>query len=296
MKKEHFLAGWELALDASKQCQAFLLTQAVDEETAMNLPDYIHLTYDDNDLLEDAKIYSEGELETNENLIKFLQAENAIGKLKYHNLQIHTSYDLIADKNGLHQIGGEFPANFIVPKSNLVVPFQYIGLIDNKDAAFRWLPFNLHLICPIYLNFDFLFLDYTNPLEPLIINKEKVEEYKSSYENDLDSQSEIVFNEVRFSTQRTFDYGFGVGNAGVAKWIQHPDIPRCPKTNAVMKFLCQFGSGFGDDGVMTKRSNILPKDEYYKKYYEKLNFWGDGELFVFFEPTSKVACYFIQNT
>jgi hypothetical protein len=58
-----------------------------------------------------------------------------------------------------------------------------------------------------------------------------------------------------------------------------------------MKFLCQLNGG-----VTAKRTNVEPKNESYIQYYEELNFWGDGDLFVFFEPTSKVACYFIQNT
>ena len=58
-----------------------------------------------------------------------------------------------------------------------------------------------------------------------------------------------------------------------------------------MKFLCQFIGG-----VRTKRTNVEPKKEFYRRYYEKLDFWGGGYLYVFFEPTSKVACYFIQNT
>lgn len=290
---EHFLAGDEFSLDASVKCMSFLLTQAVDEETAINLPAYIHLTYDENGLLSDANIYyTDDEEEVSEHLIEYLNAKNAIGKMKYRNWPIHTSYSLVRDKKGIHQIGGELPTDLLIPKNNLIVPFQYLGFIDNKDEAFNWLPFKLHLICPIFLNFEFLFLDYTNPLNPTIINQAEFEQSDTSYEKDLNKETEIVYEVVRFSTEATNDYGFGVGNAGIPKWIQHPDIPLCPKTNNAMRFLCQSDG----DGIKAKRTNVVPHDEFYRNYYEKLNFWGDGELFVFFEPTSKVACYFIQNT
>lgn len=58
-----------------------------------------------------------------------------------------------------------------------------------------------------------------------------------------------------------------------------------------MRFLCQI-----NEGVTTKYSNVIPKNEYYRNYYEKLNFWGDGDLFVFIEPVERTVCYFIQNT
>ena len=58
-----------------------------------------------------------------------------------------------------------------------------------------------------------------------------------------------------------------------------------------MKFLIQLNGG-----VSAKRTNVEPQDEDYRHYYEELNFWGAGNLFVFFEPTSKVACYLIQNS
>ena len=60
-----------------------------------------------------------------------------------------------------------------------------------------------------------------------------------------------------------------------------------------MRFLCQLQSS---DDIKTKETNIKPEDDWYKQYFEKMNFWGDGDLFVFFHPESKIACYMIQNT
>lgn len=60
-----------------------------------------------------------------------------------------------------------------------------------------------------------------------------------------------------------------------------------------MKFLCQLTS---NSGVETEKTTINPKDDWYKKYFDNMNFWGDGDLYIFFEPESKIACFLIQNT
>lgn len=177
-----------------------------------------------------------------------------------------------------------------MPDNKCVVPFQYLGYIDNQDKNFSWLPFKIHLTCPIYLNIGNVFLDYTNQNKPTIINREEVKNADTSYDDDLNQNSEIVFNEMKISFIEDVEFSV-TGHSGIPNWIQYPDIPICPKSKKRMKFLCQLNGG-----VTAKRTNVEPKDEWYRHYYEELNFWGDGDLFVFFEPTSKVACYFIQNT
>ena len=196
---------------------------------------------------------------------------------------------MVEDDNGLHQLGGELPDDFQLPENNCVAPFQYLGYIDNQDKNFSWLPFRVHLTCPIYLNIGNVFLDYSSPGKPALINREEVEMADTS-NDEVNRESEIVFNEKKFSFVEEKEFP-GTGHAGIPNWIQYPTIPMCPKSGRRMKFLCQLNGG-----VDTKRTNIEPKDEWSSSYYEELNFWGDGDLFVFFEPTSRVACYFIQNT
>ncbi len=61
-----------------------------------------------------------------------------------------------------------------------------------------------------------------------------------------------------------------------------------------MKFLCQLKS---EAGILVNETNIDHTiDLYDTNYFEEMNFWGDVDLFVFFHPGSKIACYFIQNT
>lgn len=194
------------------------------------------------------------------------------------------------DKLGLHQLGGEIPRHFKMPENNCVVPFQYLGYISNEDKNFNWLPFDVHLVCPIFLNFEFVYMDYSDPLHPVIINREEVEEADTSYEDDLNRDTEIVYNPMKFSYEEAIDFS-QIGNAGLPSTLQFLALPVCPESGEPMRFLCDFHGG-----VSANRSNVIPHKESYRHYYEKLNFWGDGDLFVFFQPNTKTACYFIVHS
>ena len=268
--------------NGDQQYENFIATQITNKATVETLYSGIELIFE-NDKLIKAYDYEEGNKKERE-----LKADE-IG-LEYKEFEENKILQLVEDEDGLHQLGGEIPTDFQLPENSCVVPFQYLGFIDNKDKNFNWLPFKVNLTCPIYLNIGNVFLDYSNPNNPTIINREDVEKADTSYEDDLNQNSEIVFNEMKFSFVEEEEFS-GIGHSGIPNWIQYPDIPMCPKSGKRMKFLCQLNSG-----VTAKRTNVEPKDEWYRHYYEELNFWGDGDLFVFFEPTSNVACYFIQNT
>ncbi len=60
-----------------------------------------------------------------------------------------------------------------------------------------------------------------------------------------------------------------------------------------MRFVMQLSSS---DVVKTKRTNVKVTDEWYQQYFETMNSWGDGDLYIFYNPESKVACFNIQNT
>jgi hypothetical protein len=201
----------------------------------------------------------------------------------------HKLFRLVENSKGPHQLGGEIPSNLMLPPIKTVVSFQYLGYISNEDEIFKWLPFTLHLICPIYLNFSQLFIDYSDPMNPEVINKEEMEGADTSHDEDLNSDTEIVYKETKFGFTETIE--FSPSCAGIPYFLQYPDIPTCPKSGNMMKFVCQL-----DHGVPVKRSNIDMENATYPNSYEELNFWGDGCLLVFLEPASKVACYIIQNT
>ena len=212
--------------------------------------------------------------------------------MKIFNLE--KQLEFIEDEKGLHQIGGDIPSDFKIPENQFLGGFQYLGVINNADKYFDWLPFPLHLICPIFTDFDFVLLDYENPNEPKLIYPTNTADVTSAYD-ELTKDSYVVYNKATFSVRPfegiTYENQYTVtAIAGEPHWTQSAQIPTCPKSNKRMKFVCQLMSF----------SRITAKDKNFKSEHENLftnlNFWCDGDLKIFFEPTSKIACYFIQNT
>jgi hypothetical protein len=206
-------------------------------------------------------------------------------------------YQFIEDIKGIHKIGGEIPADFNIPKNDFLGVLQYVGLVSCTDKIIEWLTFDVNLIAPIYLDFEKVYMNYENPNSPTIISPKNASEIGSAYD-DLKTDSEIIFNEVKLSIQefegRNEDNYFDIiAVTGKPDWEQNSEIPICPKSNQKMKFLCQLMT-FGE--IETKRTNIKCEDEGMQEYFNNLNFWCDGSLFVFVEPNSKTVCYFIQNT
>jgi hypothetical protein len=272
-----YLAGWDVHLNGDRNCEDFIATQITTKETVEKLYSGIELVFEDNKLVK-AFDYDEGKKKERH------LSDDEIG-LPYKAFPLNYIYQFEEDNRGKHQLGGEVPKGFTLPKCNSVVPFQYLGYISNEDDIFNWLPFKIHLACPIYLNVMNVFVDYSDPMNPTVINREEVEEADTSHD-ELDKDSEIVFDDANFSFVKAEKFS-PLGNAGIPNWIQASDIPTCPKSGKLMKFLCQLNGG-----VPVKRSNVDDPSN----YFDTMEFWGDGDLFVFFEPTSKVACYFIQNT
>jgi hypothetical protein len=208
-----------------------------------------------------------------------------------------TQHEFIQNDLGLHHIGGDFPSNFIIPKNEFLGGFQYIGFINNEDAVFEWLPFSLHLICPIFTDFDYIFLDYENPNEPKIIYPKNTWNISSAYD-ELTKESHVVYNKSNFelkpfngiNEENEFEV---IGVTGKPHLNNSFRTPICPKSNKKMKFICQL---FSNMTITAKSKNFKSNDDYYENLFSNLNFWCDGDLKVYFEPTSKIACYFIQNT
>ncbi|MES2772632.1 MAG: hypothetical protein V4722_00515 [Bacteroidota bacterium] len=207
-------------------------------------------------------------------------------------------YEFIEDIKGVHQLGGDIPAGFIMPPNDFIGSIQYLGAIDNSDTVFSWLPFRLHLICPIFLNIEMVFVDYENPNAPVIISPLDTAAVTTEYD-DLEKDSIVIFNKISVGlelikvpiTEDNDDEIIGL--TGKPVWEQNSESPKCPKTGRKMKFICQL---FSSGKVTTKYTNIKAAEQYYQDCFADMNFWEDGSLYVFFEPDSKVACYFIQHT
>lgn len=202
-------------------------------------------------------------------------------------------YELVRDENGKHQIGGNVPQDFVIPTNEFIAGFQFLGFIDNSDPLFSWLPFKINLIHPIYTDEYSVFLDYTNPNSPTLIEPLDTSASTSAFD-EIDKNSRIIFEgvKVRAEEKEEIDEYESIGICGKPEWLQDDDTPTCPKSGRRMKFLCQLGS-FSE--IKSTYSNVVPTKGM-AQYFEKLNFWCDGNLYIFIEPTAKTMCYTMQNT
>ncbi|MFN8438102.1 MAG: hypothetical protein U0V72_10745 [Cytophagales bacterium] len=279
-----YIARTDIRFNGDKFYEEIIETQITNKDTIINRGDGLELIFEKKRLV---KIY-----EYYEKSYTIYRKERPLGADEDNYLMPNYKPNQILKYeealNGQHQIGGEFLDDFFEPENNCSVPFQYLGYINNEDANFKWLPFKVHLTCPIYLSFEEIFLDYSNKSRPEIINKEEVERSTTPF-NELNKESLITFESVKFNLIEDVRYSLKV-NSGIPNWIQGQYIPTCPKSGVKMKFLCQL---YG--GSKMKSTNIQPESDWNKNYFKDLNFCG-SDLYVFFEPTSKVACYFTQNT
>ena len=202
-------------------------------------------------------------------------------------------FEIVRDENGLHQIGGEVPQDFKIPDNEFKAGFQYLGFIDNSDSLFAWLPFKINLIHPIYTDEYEVYLDYSNPNSPTIIEPADTASSTSAFD-EVDKNSRIIWEGLRVSIEENQDIDEfeSIGICGHPEWLQGSDVPRCPKSGKEMQFLCQLGS-FSE--IKSIYSNVEPT-EGMAEYFEKLNFWCDGTLYIFFEPTSRTMCCTMQIT
>jgi hypothetical protein len=288
MKKHLYLVGSENDFSNREQFINFIVSQNTTIETMKNQYSGMELVFE-NDVLTEAIYYEDQQISTREKTLN----PQLLG-ISYPEISVNKIRRFIANPNGLHQLCGELPDEFQFPDNNAIVPFQYLGFISNEDPNFAWLPFKVHLTFPIYLNAGEVFMDYSNPLKPEIINIDDINREHSSYEQDLNRDSILVFEAMKgdFIEGLSFydESGNGTAWTGIPSFFQTPLIPVCPKSGKLMRFLCQLVGG-----PKIARSNVVAKEEFYRQYYDKLNFWSDGHLYVFIEPESKVLCYYIRN-
>lgn len=188
--------------------------------------------------------------------------------------------------HGLHSVGGIKPQDFILPIDDThASPFIYFATIDGRDDCFRWMNVEaLHLAYPIYEGVFGVFLDYENPLCPKIISigynvqwpdstmkgVEKIEYSKQTYEYKKINTEHDQLNDDNLL-------------CGVPLWYQSPEIPICPKSGNVMRFVATINS---DKTIVLANSQGIENIPLGGEY---LIFGDHGNMFVFYEPTSKVA-------
>mgnify|MGYP005748049069 FL=1 len=288
MKQKIYLAGSEVRLNGDERCYNFLNTQAISGTLAKSSVDALELVFENGKLIQKFKWQYEDrdQIDIKEDEVNFT----------YIPAPIHDFFALQKAKNGDSFLGGEVPEGFQLPRLKACPSFQYIGTLSPKTEGLGWLSFDFHMVAPIHGSFLQLFLDYSDPMCPQIWGSESY--LNSDYED----------NYVKFDTELIFEKQFlkakklkkmpdffeeNPGYLGVPHWIQNPHILNCPKTGEMMKFVAQFGMGVD---IKLKRTNIeIPKEGYYAQHLTKMSFWGDGDLYVFLNPNSKMACFIIQH-
>lgn len=199
------------------------------------------------------------------------------------------------DPNGLHHICGPVPEGLIVPTLEGTV-VTYLGMLSQKDPSFSWLGFDLHLVYPNFLEEGGpVHIDYSDPMAPVFINKEELENDGFCDKELMEGYSPIgIYEKKQISALRTNCTGTllpeefrkvkeqmegGDGHFGVPKWDLDPFFPTCPKTGEKMRALCYF------IGIDVKLQTELPED--FEGNTDDLFFDGGIHHF-FFNPESKV--------
>lgn len=198
----------------------------------------------------------------------------------------HQYYFLIPNKDGVHQVGGR-PAQEV----NFQSPFgfSFIASISGKDPLFEWLRIDrLDIYYPINTCSEGIFIDYSEIGNPVILNPEVLSDSWDT--ENADSSLIGVFSEVRYESVEDISEDLLLDEfgdtliCGVPMWYQALDIPVCPKTGEVMKY------------VATIRSNTKNQLVQGKSIFgDYLIFMDMGFLYVFWEPTSKVMYLVAQS-
>ncbi|MCZ2102140.1 MAG: hypothetical protein LC107_11445 [Chitinophagales bacterium] len=278
-----YIAGGEIDFNNPDMLKKILLTQGIDKNgfdffEAVQTATEIFI---ENNSIIKVDYHSESEKES----------ENIQARLPITDWIDRALFFLTKDQDGNHKICGDCPPGFKLPyHDNLKTPFIFMGSIDTTDQRFDWINLpRLDIAYPIYEFNAGIFLDYSNPQNPEIINPDTFEDYW--FFDSLKGLGKVKFKEQKYSVKTQIDLNNFVKNednillCGVPLWYQGPDIPTCPKTGEVMRFVCTINS---DSSIcIVDENGIENKREY-------LSFGDYGHLFVFFHPDSKVMHLNIQ--
>ena len=284
MTQKIYLNGFDVPPTYYVPYHEFLRQHAISQFAAQQMGYAVELIFED-DCLTAALLYEDGDTQE-------LELNPDQRGLPYVAVEPHALYELQPVPTAPSYLGGTPPPGVQLPEFDFVAPFQYLGMLARREPAFDWLPFDLHLMAPLYLNFDGLFVDYTDPHAPRVLDEAALAKIDNSFSEILRSDTVVEFSKTPVALERVVAYGAEFGQVGVPSWIQHPQLPICPKSGKPLRFLVQLGL---DAKLKTVRTNV-PSDYRFHHSFEHLNFWGDGDLYVFFEPESRVAYYLIQHT
>jgi len=213
---------------------------------------------------------------------------NLIKKL----LKLEKGATLILDKNGRHEIGGKAPDELTIPVLD-TSPVVYFGKIMHEEKCLKWVDFDFYLLCPIFLNIGIpVFMDYSNSLSPLII-RDNVPTLFQHYFDEIPASAHITYTGCKFRFDPGYDRDLirmdAIGSAGEPDWLQGPDWPISPISGKRMKFLFQLAD-------VNCSEAITGKEYLEKESLDTYLHFAHGDLYVFFEPETRIVAYLNQFT
>ena len=202
------------------------------------------------------------------------------------------------EPTGSH-VGGKPPKDLVLPQPDCVAPFQYLGTITPDLAGLEWLPFDLHLVGPVLNHYRLLMLDYSDPMNPELINE------KESQLREFDFADEVITLEkvrnMRLGIRKinlksllsdNWCFNSGVeGHIGIPNWIQDSKLPACPRSGKPMSFVCEFGFGAFVDFTSC---STLPLADFSRRLDDVFSSVSYGTLYVFLEPETSMVCIMFQ--
>lgn len=293
MSKEIFTFGWEIDTKNQQSHDDFIRSHRISKEdfdSYIKNETYLKLTYQ-NDILKEIITYENGKSRS-EQQIKYGFFKK---KIKYEKADVNIIKSYEISNNKSNSFLGGMPTNkaFQFPSSvNIEVPFQHIAELECEEPVFKNGARKINLVYPILAGIELLFLDYSNPLSPIIFNDSKklVIEY---FYDKVDRSQQLIFDKSYLEKKETVENLVTADMInGIPKWIQAPTFPISPVTNKTMKFLCQIPS---NEKVKTVVNSISTPFDYFEENNSFMNI-GDGDIFVFHEIESNLVCLFTQIT
>ncbi|WP_459213149.1 hypothetical protein [Aquimarina rhabdastrellae] len=283
-KIQYFLDGMEF--DGSDDCNYFCELTRMDKEATKSALCFNKLTFDNktNKLIKKERFW-EGKLD------KEIPLTDSEKKFQFIDFVIKTPGHLMTDSEGINYFGGDSPENLIIPKLNGTT-VSYLGMISKEEKSFDWLDFDLHLVCPTFLDFsEPISIDYSNPDKPIFIDIDQIENNDFC---DLEAMKNIdpyaFYTKQNFSFRKTNKRNVVEksieGYFGIPDWDHEPFLPYCSKTGKKMKFIL--------NTVWINSKLVTEIPDSINQGGDSDLFFSDGNLHIFFQPESKVLTYFAQ--
>lgn len=284
-KRSRFFAGWELDFYNRDELTKFLLTHGTN---AAGFEFFRELQSAMVFLIEGDKI-----VQARTHSLDITESVTLDIALPLQDWPDREVFLLVKDSDGNHSIGGKRPTSFSLPHhESLQSNFIYLGSLDCTDPRFEWMKLKkLHMAYPVYEGAFKLFLDYQDPDAPVLLNPEALT--YSWIDDTVKGTERVQYSLQRYSSIEGIKGKEFVMSeqeyliCGVPLWYQYPEIPTCPKSGRVMRFVMAVSSDINiavqDDPEIAN----LPFDNY-------MIFGDEGHLYVFYEPESKVLCLNVQ--